>query len=243
MLRTLLFDLDGTLLHVDMHYFLKQYFKALTSALVDHMPPDVFMRKLWESTEAMINDTNGQKTNKDVFFENFFNSPKYKAETLMPVFEKFYRENYGALQGFTTAKPEAARLLQKAEELGFELVIATNPLFPATAIRQRMLWAGIDTFSYRLVTSYENMHFCKPKLEYYEEVLHKIGRKPVECMMIGNDVEDDMVVSQLGIKTFLVDDLLVNTNDKPIRVDWQGSLNDVRELIISLVKEERREEE
>jgi FMN phosphatase YigB (HAD superfamily) len=243
MLRTLLFDLDGTLLHVDMNYFLKQYFKALTSALADHIPPDVFMSKLWESTEAMINDTNGQKTNKEIFFENFFNSPKYKAEVLMPVFDKFYRDHYGDLQGYTKAKPEAVGLLKKAEELGFELVIATNPLFPASAIRQRLLWAGIDTFTYRLVTTYENMHFCKPKLEYYEEILAKIGRKPPECLMIGNDVEDDMVVSQLGIKTFLVDDLLINTNGRPIQVDWQGNLNDVRDLIVNLGKEGRREEE
>ncbi len=239
MLRTLLFDLDGTLLHVDMNYFLKQYFKALTSALTDYMPPEVFMRKLLQSTETMINDTNDQKTNKDIFLENFFNSPKYKTEVLMPVFENFYRDNYKDLQGYTQVKPEAVTLLKKAEELGYELVIATNPLFPATAIRQRMLWAGIDGFTYSLVTTYENMHFCKPKLEYYEEILDKVGRKPAECMMIGNDVEDDMVVSRLGIKTFLVDDLLINTNGQPIRVDWQGGLDNVKDLIINLKKEGR----
>ncbi len=223
MIRTLLFDLDGTLLHVDMDYFLQHYFKALTKALAPYIPPKVFMKKLWESTEAMIRDTNPEKTNKDVFTENFFNTPKYGEEELFPVFDKFYREEYGKLHKYTKKKPEALNLLQKARELGFELVIATNPVFPRAAVDHRLTWAGVNSLEYSLVTTYENMHFCKPNLNYYQEILEKIGRRPEECIMVGNDAEDDMVAGRLGMGTYLIDDFLVNHKGN-IQVDWQGSL-------------------
>ena len=242
MVRTLLFDLDGTLLHVDMNLFLKQYFKALTAALTPYIPPQTFMTKLWESTEAMIHDTNPNKTNLEVFMENFFNDPIYRKEEIFPVFNKFYREEYRHLEGYTRKKPEAFPLLQLAVGLGYELVIATNPLFPATAINQRLAWAGIDSLPYSLITSYEIMHFCKPKLQYYREVLDRIGRRPGECIMIGNDVGDDMVAGQLGMATYLVDDLLVNNRQSPIRVDWQGSLSALGTELVK-IRERRLKDE
>jgi FMN phosphatase YigB (HAD superfamily) len=240
MVRTLLFDLDGTLLHVDMNFFLKNYFKALTAALAPYIPAQAFMARLWEATEAMIHDTNPDKTNREVFMENFFKDSGYQQEEILPVFEKFYREDYRHLQGCTVRKPEALPLLQAALDLGFELVIATNPLFPASAIQQRLGWAGIDALPYTLITSYEVMHFCKPKLQYYQEILDRIGRRPGECIMAGNDVGDDMVAGRLGIATYLVDDLLVNNQQSPIRVDWQGSLKDLGRELLNLREREAK---
>ena len=34
--------------------------------------------------------------------------------------------------------------------------------------------------------------------------------KPEECLMVGNDVREDMVTEQLGMKTFLLTDCLIN---------------------------------
>ena len=34
--------------------------------------------------------------------------------------------------------------------------------------------------------------------------------KPEECLMVGNDVSEDMVTEQLGMKTFLLTDCLIN---------------------------------
>ncbi len=238
MIRTLLFDLDGTLLHVDMDFFLQHYFKALTAALAPYMPPELFMKKLWDSTEAMIQNTDPEKTNKNVFMENFFDTQEYRTEELFPVFDRFYREEYGHLQKYTKKKPEALPLLRRARELNFELVIATNPVFPEAAVRHRLAWAGIDSLEYLLVTTYENMHYCKPNLHYYREILAKIGRGPKECLMVGNDVHDDMVAGRLGIGTFLVDDFLVNHRSKEPRADWQGSLAEVGAQLEKIREEE-----
>ena len=47
------------------------------------------------------------------------------------------------------------------------------------------------------------------------DILNKLNCKAEECIMIGNDVDEDMVASNLGIKTFLLTDCLINKNNKP----------------------------
>jgi FMN phosphatase YigB (HAD superfamily) len=49
------------------------------------------------------------------------------------------------------------------------------------------------------------MSYCKPKLEYYQAILNRLGHRPEECVMAGNDPISDMAASALGIHTFLVD--------------------------------------
>ena len=92
----------------------------------------------------------------------------------------------------------AQRAIELALARGFEVVIATNPVFPQKAIFERLRWGGFANKKFNLITSYENMHFCKPKPQYYAEILSKLGRTPAECWMIGNDVEEDLVAAQLG---------------------------------------------
>ena len=49
--------------------------------------------------------------------------------------------------------------------------------------------------------------------------------------MIGNDVEEDLVAGEVGIDTFLVDDLLIHRNDGPIRCLWRGSMAECAEVL------------
>ena len=239
MVRAILFDLDGTLLDVNMDVFLKKYFQTLVSFMNNYMSGDIFLKKLLAATEAMIQDKNAKKTNRDIFFAHFFADSDFTPQELMPVFDRFYREEFDQLSKYTEVKAGAWELIQSSQDLGFDTVIATNPVFPEIAIRKRLKWAGIDSFTYSLVTSYEHMHFCKPWIEYYEEILHKLGRKPEECLMVGNDMEDDMVAGKMGIVTFLNDDTVVCKNDNPITPDYRGSLEDVKNMLYSL--RERRE--
>ena len=95
------------------------------------------------------------------------------------------------------------------------MVVATNPVFPLQAIRERLRWGGFGDTEFTLITSYENMHFCKPRRQYYKEILRMLGRKPAECWMIGNDVGEDLVAGELGISTFLVQDYLIPGRKEP----------------------------
>ena len=40
--------------------------------------------------------------------------------------------------------------------------------------------------------------------------------KPEECLMVGNDVSEDMITEQLGMKTFLLTNCLINKENKNI---------------------------
>ena len=113
----------------------------------------------------------------------------------------FYANDFPALRQYTRRKPQARQVVQQAFDLGFDVVIATNPLFPATAIEQRLEWAGVADFPYRLVTTYENSRACKPNLLYFEHILETIGHRADACLVVG-DEDMDMVAAHLGCVTF-----------------------------------------
>ncbi|MGI6575263.1 MAG: HAD family hydrolase [bacterium] len=234
MYKTLLFDLDGTLLNLDIDRFLPIYFRALTTRFAHLMAPAEFIFHLMASTEAMINNKDQRLTNEEAFMLDFVPRISISREELMPILEDFYRHDFAKLADDTFFLPLAQKTVKNALEKGFEVVIATNPVFPRLAMEHRLHWAGLKDCPFRLVTTYENMHFCKPHIEYYKEILTLIGREPAECLMIGNDVQEDLVAGQIGIKTFLVKDCLINRLPKDPVADYQGYLADLYRFIREL---------
>ena len=96
------------------------------------------------------------------------------------------------------------------------MVLATNPLFPSIATENRIRWAGLQPEDFEYFTTFESSHYCKPNLDYYREILDRLSLKPEECLMVGNDVSEDMVTEQLGMKTFLLTECLINKENKDI---------------------------
>ena len=85
-----------------------------------------------------------------------------------------------------------------------------------------------------IVTTYETSNYCKPNLDYYREVCTKMGVLPEECVMVGNDVSEDMVAEQLGMKVFLLTDCLINKENKDISAYAKGDFDDLRAYIEKL---------
>ncbi|MDE6047540.1 MAG: hypothetical protein K2F56_02815, partial [Anaeroplasmataceae bacterium] len=104
----------------------------------------------------------------------------------------------------------------------FELILATNPIFPLIAQTKRLAWAGIKDSDFSWITSYENSHYCKPNLKYYEEILSHFPYQPNECLMIGNDVGEDMIAKELGMQVFLLTDCLINKDNVDISIFPHG---------------------
>ena len=107
-------------------------------------------------------------------------------------------------------EPMAKQIVDWLCEKGIRVVLATNPLFPSVATENRIRWAGLRPEDFAYFTTYENSRYCKPNLDYYREILEKLSLKPEECLMVGNDVGEDMVAEQMGMKTFLLTDCLIN---------------------------------
>jgi FMN phosphatase YigB (HAD superfamily) len=204
MKTTFLFDLDGTLLPLDQDSFVREYFKLLVPELVRFLPADRVAETVMESTRHMIADSSGQRTNREAFMQDFCKRVPADPDELTGLFDDFYRTKFSQLAWLVSPADEIARTIEILKGKGYELVCATNPIFPLSAIATRLGWIGLSPSDFLLVTSYEDMHFCKPDLNYYRETLRKINRRPDECIMVGNDVEEDIVACQLGIETFLV---------------------------------------
>jgi FMN phosphatase YigB (HAD superfamily) len=119
--------------------------------------------------------------------------------------------------------PRAAELISNLKRMGLRLILATNPLFPAMATHRRVRWAGLKPENFEWITTYENSRFAKPNPEYYREILNRFDLHPEDCLMIGNDVDEDMIAQSLGMKVFLLTDCLINRNNQDISEFPQGS--------------------
>lgn len=107
---------------------------------------------------------------------------------------------------------------------GLRLVLAINPVFPALAIRERMRWAGIARMPWELITSYENMHSCKPNPEYYREIAASLQLRPEECLAVGNDTVEDLAAAAAGMPVAVIIDYLIDPHLSLSRADWHGTL-------------------
>ena len=85
-----------------------------------------------------------------------------------------------------------------------------------------------------MITTFEDCHYCKPNLNYYTEILGKLGLKAEECAMVGNDVSEDMIAEKLGMKVFLLTDYIINKENKDISVYPNGGFDQLKEFIEKL---------
>lgn len=235
MLKAVLFDLDGTLLNIDMEYFLKKYFASMMAMAGECGYQDV--RKLagqvYESTDVMIADLDPESTNEEVFMRDFYTKWAYSPEEFQPFFEKFYAECFPLLHKYCSSFPGVKAMMEKLFGRGLKVVVATNAVFPLSALQNRLDWAEVGHFDYELITSYEVMHFCKPHVQYYEEICDKIGVRPQECLMVGNDVGEDLIAGKAGMKTFLVEDMLIDRGEN-LQPDYRGKLTDLFKFMESI---------
>ena len=231
MITTVLFDLDGTLLPMDNDAFTKGYFKLLAGKMTAHgYDPEELVDAIWKSTYAMVKN-NGNKTNEEVFWENFSNILGKDTLTDKPLFDEFYNNEFGIAKKYCGYNPQAKEVIDYIKSKDLRIILASNPLFPKNAQENRVKWAGLTPEDFSYYTSYKNSHFCKPNPKYYQEILTVIKCKPEECLMIGNNVDEDMIASKLGINVFLLTDCLINESKKDINKYSHGGFSELKSHI------------
>ena len=229
--KFVLFDLDGTLLPMDQDVFVRAYFGRLAKKLAPlGYEPDTLIRGIWAGTEAMVRN-DGSCRNEDAFWKCFAGLFGDRVFADKPVFEEFYRVEFQQAREACGFNPAAARTIHALKDMGFRTALATNPIFPAIATESRIRWAGLEPKDFELYTTYENSRFCKPNLDYYREVLGKLRAEPEDCLMVGNDVGEDMIAEKLGMDVFLLTDCLINKKGEDISRYPHGSFPELLRYI------------
>lgn len=234
MITTILFDLDGTLLPMDQEVFTMDYCKRLAARIAPYgYDPKLVMKALWIGVKAMV-ENDGSYTNEERFWQAFCNLLGDSVRTYEKDLEEFYRTEFNEVAKVCGYNENSRKIIDMLKEKGYRIVLATNPFFPAIATENRIRWAGLTPEDFEIYTTYEDYSYCKPNPKYYEAVLARIGCKPEECLMVGNDVGDDMVAETLGMKVFLLTDCLINSAGKDINLYPHGGFEELFDFINTL---------
>lgn len=226
--EAIMFDLDGTLLPMDMKKFEKGYFGALAARLSPiGLAPDVLIAAVWTGTKAMVKN-DGVIKNAEVFWNVFgkvtgVDVAPYRAQS-----DDFYLNEFEGMRAFTCENPLARKAVTFARAISDKVVLATNPLFPMTAQLKRASWVGLEADDFEAVTSYETEAFSKPNPKYYLSLCERLNVAPENCLMIGNDEREDMLAaSAAGMQCYLVTDNIIECDD----FKWNGPRGTFDELL------------
>ncbi len=231
--QAILFDLDGTLLPMELEPFAKIYFGALAKELAPFgLTPENLFKPFWAATKAMMVNTSG-KTNADVFWETFSGLTGVKREEVEPICDAFYATGFQVARAATKENPLAKEAVRLAREKADKVVLATNPLFPMAGQKTRLSWLGLAPEDFDLVTCYTSDRHCKPNPAYFVDVCQRLSLDPEKCLMIGNDDKEDMqCASSLGMDCYLVTDCRLIDKENP----WQGRMGTFAEMVEMLQK-------
>ncbi|MBR2070044.1 MAG: HAD family hydrolase [Clostridia bacterium] len=233
-IKMILFDLDGTLLPMDQDVFIKTYFGRL-AVFLGKMGYDVdkLVDSIWKGTSQMIKN-DGSCTNEELFWKVFGEVYGGSKEMDEPNLRRFYEEDFDNVSKSCGFNKMAKEVIGCVKSKGLRVALATNPIFPSIATKKRIAWAGLDLNDFEHITFYENSHFSKPNLKYYEEVLAKLNVLPSECVMIGNDAVEDTAAAKLGIKVFLLNQSIVNKDKLDYSTYKVGDFDDLIKFIDNL---------
>ena len=237
MINTILFDLDGTLLLFSQTEFIDAYFARLSNVF-DRLGMDsgAAIKAVWTGTKAMVlND--GSRTNAECFWEEFAKRTALTDERRKAVesaCDDFYSNEFDSVKSVMIPTDISKRLVRSLQSKGYDVILATNPLFPACAVTTRLSWIGLNPDDFTLITHYSNSTYCKPNPGYYREIFKKAGKMPEQCLMVGNNPVEDMSAGVLGASTFLVTDCLENETGVDITAFRRGTLAELEASLASM---------
>jgi HAD superfamily hydrolase (TIGR01549 family) len=225
MRKAVFFDLDGTLLPLDMERFTKSYFELVQrSGFLDVFGKDG--QKVFGSGIYAILNNDGAMLNRDIFLKVVTGATGTAAAVILKHMDTFYADEFSKIRSCSRSDERAIETVQILKEKGYRLILSTNPIFPSAATDMRIEWAGLSPDDFEYVSYYDNSHYCKPNLEYFKEILDHTGLKASDCYVVGNDVLEDMSAVSLGFEGYLVLDNMIGDLGK-VPPCVQGNYSDL----------------
>lgn len=202
---TVLFDLDDTLLSTNMEGFLPAYFQALGKSLPDLASTETLSNQIRRAVDVMNQNSNPCLMLDEIFANHFYTPLGATEKEYEKEIVHFYQDEFPKLKPVTELRPDAQQLIQWCKSQGILMAIATNPLFPELATRQRIMWAGLDPSDFAFFSTFNDFHFTKPNLTYYAECLGKLGWPEGNTVMVGDNLTHDVLpMQEMGFPTYWV---------------------------------------
>ena len=231
-IEALLLDLDGTLLDIEVSFFLNTMVESMIDHFQDLLPPDLFREGLVGGIDEIMADPRPEgETNEEGFYRAFQRITGLKAEVASRVFSTYYEQIFPRFERFGSRIEGARKLIDMAARKGYRLALATNPIFPRASVIERMRWANLLPDQFEVITDMETTRSCKPQRTYFEDLSTALGVPPDRCLMVGNDVEQDLAAGHVGMKTYLVDGRIIHRGSGQVFSDWQGDLESLGRLL------------
>ena len=215
--KNIIFDYDGTLVMGNTDDFFKTFLKEVLFKYVRwfQADPEPFKKAFLIAIEEMTNNMS-HSTNEIVFYDSLAKSTGIKLEKLKDFFVDFYDNEFKLTHEAYDPIPLMSNVLNYLHNSGYNLILATDPMFPRNAVDFKLSDCNINPRYFSLITTNQNCTRTKVSPEFYKEIIQKINIKPEESLMIGNHAEKDGNASMVGIDTILLSDYLINYNNKKL---------------------------
>lgn len=214
--EAILFDLDGTLLPMEINEFTKGYFSLLSAAVAPYgYEKTHFLIAMQKGIYAMVTN-DGDHTNAEAFWDIFAKEFGERVYEDIPKFDAFYQKEFHKARAYTDPQDKSVEAVSLARERAGMVILATNPMFPMVALHARLSWVGLRAEDFDLLTDYDHFHFCKPNPAYFLEIAKQMGVDPKHCLMIGNHTDEDARAAMAaGMDAFLITDCLIAQGELP----------------------------
>ena len=144
--RAIFFDLDGTLLPMELDEFLGAYFEAIATFVARHgLDAKSFSAGLKAGIGAMAPTRRSHELR--CVLGGVLQPRRRDAASWEELLTGFYEHDFGAIGEGFAPNPAAARAIETLAAKGYPLVLATMPMFPRRAVEWRLTWAGVDASS------------------------------------------------------------------------------------------------
>lgn len=235
MKKLIMTDLDCTLLPMDQDAYINKYVNEVAKLFYERgFDGKEIAKATMKASYAMLKN-DGSKTNRDAFEEAFRALVTERADEAVEIFPEVYGERYNSIKDVASFNPFAKEIASLMREKARFIVIATQPMFPIEAVEKRLSWTGLSASLFDYCTVYDTSTFSKPSTGYYQEIMDRFSAKASETVMIGNDVNEDILpCEKLGVETFLLKDGLINTQDYDIKNLRQGNYPDLTQYLKAL---------
>ncbi|MEC1259469.1 pyrophosphatase PpaX [Bacillus swezeyi] len=176
-INTVLFDLDGTLINTN-ELIIASFLHTL-----DHYAPGRYKR---EDVLAFIGPS---------LYDTFSGIHKDKTDEMIRVYREFNHKMHDEL---VTEYDTVFETLNRLADEGYKLGIVTTKL--RDTVNMGLKLTGLDSF-FETVVTLDDVERAKPDPEPVLLALSKLGSRPEEAIMIGDNYHDILAGKNAGTKT------------------------------------------